>query len=129
LLAPLIAALPARTSQMAVRLLPHCSERVLGTGVTAEWRAIFDRFGISLHMPPTGCCGMAGMWGHETVNRAKSDKIFHHSWKAATAPGVDAILATGFSCRCQTRHVTGIELQHPVSLLRQLLQAPATMKG
>ncbi|WP_430253250.1 FAD-binding and (Fe-S)-binding domain-containing protein [Neorhizobium sp. DAR64872/K0K18] len=129
LLAPLIAALPARTSQMAVRLLPHCSERVLGTGVTAEWHAIFDRFGISLHMPPTGCCGMAGMWGHETVNRAKSDEIFHHSWKAATVPGVDAILATGFSCRCQTRHVTGIELQHPVSLLRQLLQAPATVKG
>ncbi|UIY29842.1 4Fe-4S dicluster domain-containing protein [Neorhizobium galegae] len=128
MLAPLIAALPARTSEMAVRLLPHCSERVLGAGATAEWRIIFDRLGIKLDMPATGCCGMAGMWGHESANRTKSNEIFGHSWKAATAPGPDAILATGFSCRCQTKHMTGTELQHPVSLLRQLLEAPVAMK-
>jgi FAD/FMN-containing dehydrogenase/Fe-S oxidoreductase len=129
MLAPLIAALPAQKSEMAVRLLPHCSERVLGAGATTEWRTIFARLGIKLNIPATGCCGMAGIWGHETANRAKSQSIFGHSWQAATAPGADVILATGFSCRCQTKHLTGAHLQHPVTLLRQLLEAPAAIKG
>ncbi|MGV8937357.1 MAG: FAD-binding and (Fe-S)-binding domain-containing protein [Allorhizobium sp.] len=122
ILAPLIAALPARTSGMTVRLLPHCSERVLGATATAGWRTIFERLGITLETPATGCCGMAGIWGHETANREKSKAIFAQSWQAAVSPGPDAILATGFSCRCQTADMTGTNLQHPVSLLRQLLE-------
>jgi FAD/FMN-containing dehydrogenase/Fe-S oxidoreductase len=124
LLAPLIAALPAQTSSLAVRLLPHCSERVLGAGATADWRRIFAQLGIALDTPATGCCGMAGIWGHEAANREKSEAIFAQSWQGATTPGPDAILATGFSCRCQTQHVTGTSLKHPVSLLRQLLETP-----
>ncbi len=129
MLAPLIAALPEQASDISVRLLPHCSERVLGAAATAEWQIIFARLGIKLDTPATGCCGMAGMWGHEAVNREKSTSIFAHSWQAATGPGADVILATGFSCRCQTRHLTGANLQHPVSLLRRLLDMPIAIEG
>lgn len=138
LLAPLIAeriaVAPAQRTGLSVRLLPHCSERVLGATATAEWRAVFDRLGIALDVPATGCCGMAGIWGHETRNRDKSDKIFAQSWQAATRPGPDAIqpdaiLATGFSCRCQTEKMTGTRLLHPISLLRQVMDKGAAVKG
>ncbi len=129
LLAPLIATVPAQQSAISVRLLPHCSERVLGTAATAQWHSIFAHLGIDLRIPATGCCGMAGIWGHEASNRAKSGSIFAQSWKAATAPGADVILATGFSCRCQTKHMTGQELQHPVSLLRRILENPVANEG
>lgn len=123
ILAPLMAALPPQASALTVRLLPHCSERVLGAAATAGWRSIFAGLGIAIDTPTTGCCGMAGIWGHETANRKKSEAIFAQSWQAAVSPGADAIVATGFSCRCQTAHMTGRTLQHPVSLLRQLLEA------
>ncbi len=132
-LAPLIAehfaGAAAQPSDLSVRLLPHCSERVLGQLVTAQWRAVFDRLGITLDTPATGCCGMAGIWGHETKNREKSDRIFAQSWQAATAAGPDAILATGFSCRCQTRHLTGTDLMHPISFLRQVLEKTGIARG
>lgn len=132
-LAPLIAGhfagATAQSSDLSVRLIPHCSERVLGQSVTAQWRAVFDRFGITLDTPATGCCGMAGIWGHETKNRQKSERIFAQSWQAATAAGPEVILATGFSCRCQTRHLAGIDLMHPISLLRQVLERTAGARG
>ncbi|WP_252737533.1 FAD-binding and (Fe-S)-binding domain-containing protein [Citreicella sp. C3M06] len=112
---------------MRVRLLPHCSERVQGAAGHTGWREVFARFGITLHIPATGCCGMAGMWGHETVNRATSETIFAQSWQDATAPATgpepDIILATGYSCRCQSAKVANRALQHPISLLRQLMAA------
>lgn len=122
LLSELMATAQVAPSAMAVRLLPHCSERVRGAAGSNGWRAVFARFGITLDMPATSCCGMAGTWGHETRNRATSERIFAQSWDDATAPGPDAILATGFSCRCQADKVAGRALAHPITLLRQLME-------
>jgi Fe-S oxidoreductase len=129
MLAPLIAALPAQP-------LRHRRAASAPLQRTRAWRCRnggveghFARLGIALDTPATGCCGMAGMWGHETANREKSEAIFTHSWQAATGPGADVILATGFSCRCQTRHIAGTDLQHPVSLLRQLLEIPVAIEA
>lgn len=105
-----------------LRLLPHCSERVQGAKTTENWRVIFDQLGASLDMPPTGCCGMAGTWGHEVKNRDASRLIFAQSWKGATADEAFEIMATGFSCRCQTRELMGTRLAHPLSSLRNLLE-------
>ncbi len=123
LLAELLCRADLPSRKMSVRLLQHCSERVRGPGVAETWRAVFASLGVALDLPPTSCCGMAGMWGHEARNRATSRAIFHQSWADAVAPGPDAILATGFSCRCQTAEVAGRTLLHPVSLLRRLLEA------
>lgn len=120
LLAQLANRIPAIRRPLDVRLLPHCSERVRGATDIAAWRAVFERFGVTLDTPRAGCCGMAGMWGHETRNRAASEAIFAQSWEDAVASGPDVILATGYSCRCQTAEIAGRRLRHPISLLREL---------
>lgn len=131
LLAALIEDADLPTRELRVRLLPHCSERVRGAAASDGWRKVFARLGVTLETPATSCCGMAGTWGHETQNRATSEAIFAQSWANATGqssgqssgPGPDAILATGFSCRCQTEKITGRALSHPITLLREMLEA------
>ena len=35
--------------------------------------------GVDLRVLPSGCCGMAGLYGHEKANRARSEKIYQLS--------------------------------------------------
>ena len=34
-----------------------------------EWQEIFGRFGQQLNVEKVGCCGMAGVFGHEVQNQ------------------------------------------------------------
>ena len=51
----------------------------------------------------SGCCGMAGLYGHELANRPTSETIYGLSWGPILADARHAgrTLATGYSCRCQ----------------------------
>lgn len=106
------------------RLLGHCTEQALRPQALASWAEALAGFGITATPTRTGCCGMAGLFGHEAANQKLSRDIFALSWSHVTQD--DAMLATGFSCRCQTKRLTGRRPLHPVQLIDRVLagQAP-----
>lgn len=111
-----LAGLPAgQGSGPAVTVLTHCTEKTADPGVTQRWRAIAARLGVTLEAGAAGCCGMSGLFGHEAENASLSRRIFDLSWRAPLAEG--PVVATGFSCRCQSERLTGLAVVHPVSLL------------
>ncbi len=101
------------------RLLGHCTEQALRPQALAEWATVLARFGIDAVPTRTGCCGMAGLFGHEVANQRLSRDIFALGWQAATQDA--AVLATGFSCRCQTKRLTGTRPLHPIELIDRML--------
>lgn len=101
-------------------LLPHCTERTNAAGSLGDWQHVFRRLGLELTVLASGCCGMAGTYGHEARHRATSERIYTLSWRekvAAHARG-GRLLATGYSCRSQAKIIDGVALLHPVQALR-----------
>jgi Fe-S oxidoreductase len=106
-------------------LLPHCTERTNAPAATSDWVKVARRLGVDLRILASGCCGMAGLYGHERANRATSERIYGLSWKALLAQRAQAgrVVASGYSCRCQAGLVDGLQLMHPLQLLLRSLQA------
>ena len=102
-----------------VRLLPHCTERSIAHETLLAWKKIFRYFGIELDVVAAGCCGMAGAYGHDKDNQAISRKIFELSWARQLTGAGDTshTVATGYSCRCQTKRFASANLKHPVQFL------------
>ncbi|NEU94721.1 D-2-hydroxyglutarate dehydrogenase YdiJ [Bradyrhizobium uaiense] len=105
-------------------LLPHCSERSLAVSSLKDWQATFAAAGATLRVLPSGCCGMAGTYGHEAEHRATSEQIYAMSWAAhvATSAQSGRLLATGYSCRSQVKIVDGRTLPHPAQALLACLR-------
>ena len=90
----------------------HCHQKALyGTGAMM---AIYDHTGGAATEIPSGCCGMAGSFGYEKEHYDLSEKI----GAAVLFPAVNAlkadhaIVASGFSCRHQIAHFTGVRAKH-----------------
>jgi (R)-2-hydroxyglutarate dehydrogenase len=111
-------------------MLPHCTERTTAAASLKDWEHIFTKFGATLKILPSGCCGMAGTYGHEAEHRATSQKIYAMSWANYVAEnrGNGRLLSTGYSCRSQTVLIDGEKLLHPVQALLKMLQ-PVTNPG
>lgn len=120
--------IPTRLPVRRYRLFAHCTEATNAKASLADWQTLFALAGQQLSVESIGCCGMAGTYGHERDNRDTSAKIYAQSW----APRVDAadtgdeILATGYSCRSQAKRFSARTLRHPISALREALDAVAT---
>lgn len=100
------------------RLLAHCTEKTNATAATALWSQVFRQAGLLLTPQATGCCGMSGTYGHEARNLATSKTIFAQSWEPALAQENAAEpLATGYSCRSQTKRLRQQRLRHPIEAL------------
>lgn len=106
-------------------LLPHCTEKTNAPSSVNQWQQIFTALGLSLQTQAVGCCGMAGTYGHETRNLANSQTIYDQSWRPVieTATNTEAILATGYSCRCQTKRFSQTEIRHPIQALYRTLSS------
>ena len=98
-------------------LAAHCTEKTQLPESGGQWRRIFTAFGLTLESLATGCCGMAGSYGHEAEHVASSRGIYQLSWQEKVAGHADAVLATGYSCRCQVKRLAGRTLRHPVQVL------------
>eukprot|EP01037_Dinobryon_pediforme_P012517 gene12517-12605_t len=99
-----LATIPAASSEAGeYLLLPHCSERSLAVASLRDWQAAFTAAGASLRVLSSGCCGMAGTYGHEAEHRATSEQIYAMSWgpQIAKLAPERRLLATGYSCRSQ----------------------------
>lgn len=126
----LLQALPerAKLDHCRYRLLAHCTEKTNVPASVDQWQQVFARAGLRLDSQASGCCGMAGTYGHESRNVATSKAIFEQSWgpllDGGNAAGQFELLATGYSCRCQVKRLRGQRLRHPVEVLLQSIELP-----
>jgi Fe-S oxidoreductase len=120
-------ALPVVGDGAAYGLLPHCTERTNALAAVRDWSSVFAAFGLRLDILPSGCCGMAGTWGHEAEHRAMSEHIYGLSWAphVAAAGTSGTLLADGYSCRSQAKLIDGASLPHPVQALLAAIRRPA----
>ena len=105
-------------------LLGHCTEKTTAESSLELWKDVFDLFGLDLMLINSGCCGMAGTYGHETEHYEESLGIYNLSWRKKIPDDPfyrHKILATGFSCRSQVMRFDGFRPLHPVqALLREV---------
>ncbi|WP_233193145.1 FAD-binding and (Fe-S)-binding domain-containing protein [Acidimangrovimonas sediminis] len=99
-----------------VSLFLHCTERSAVPGAGEDWRRVFKALGLTVALPATGCCGMAGTFGHQTRHRATSARLYAMSWAEPMAASAEAAV-TGFSCRSQTLREAGRRTPHPLGLI------------
>ncbi len=104
-------------------LFSHCTETAVLPDSGRQWQQIFQCFGAKLELIATGCCGMAGTYGHEVKNQQNSQGIFALSWqpKLADLP-LSHCLATGYSCRSQVKRFTQSRLDHPLQALLSMIK-------
>jgi FAD/FMN-containing dehydrogenase/Fe-S oxidoreductase len=99
----------------------HCHQQAV-MGMDAD-RALLTRLGLEVHIPESGCCGMAGAFGfargHFEVSQAVGERVLLPAVRAAGPEAL--VLADGFSCREQIRQGTGRRALHLAELLRHSL--------
>jgi Fe-S oxidoreductase len=102
-------------------LLAHCTEKTNAVSSVKDWQTVFAKLGQQLKVIETGCCGMAGTYGHESSNVETSKKIYSLSWSQVVNNPVNTgkLTATGYSCRSQTKRIDNVKLPHPVQILLQ----------
>ncbi|SFM94818.1 FAD/FMN-containing dehydrogenase [Izhakiella capsodis] len=109
-------------------LFSHCTEVTALPSAPQQWQGIFAYFGATLKNISTGCCGMAGTFGHEAKNHENSLAIFQQSWHPALEKMPrQRCLATGYSCRSQIRRVEGNGVRHPLQALLELIPEQAAI--
>ena len=111
-----------RTPRQSLRFHAHCHQQAIAG--TRDASALLSHvWGDSATTLDAGCCGMAGAFGHELehydVARAiGEDRLF----PAVRDRGEAAIAVSGFSCRHQIAHHTGVTPRHLVEHLADLLE-------
>ena len=101
----------------------HCHQKSLvGTGKCAEMLRLIP--GASVHVIPSGCCGMAGSFGYEKEHYATSmaigEMVLFPAVRSAVSKsgGRPAVVAApGTSCRQQILDGTGVRAHHPIEIL------------
>lgn len=103
-------------------LFSHCTEATALPDSVKIWQNLFRRFGATLQSVSTGCCGMAGTYGHEMPNLARSKGIYQLSWAQPyqSLPS-ERCLTTGYSCRSQVKRMEGKVMLHPLQALLTLV--------
>ena len=104
-----------------IALFSHCTEKTTLPNTQKLWADIFKHIGLNLKPVATGCCGMAGTYGHEAEHKDYSRKLFDLSWKKPLSKD-GAKCLTGYSCRAQVKRFSSVnENTHPASLLNQFI--------
>lgn len=106
-----------------VALLGHCGEKTSIQASGRQWQAVYKAFGLDLEIVKSGCCGMAGAFGHEAMHYEASKGIYEQSWKPklSAAGHGRQFVAAGASCRSQVQRFEGVELSHPLQFLSRRL--------
>ena len=108
----------------------HCHQKsLIGVGQTADLLRLIP--GATVHVIPSGCCGMAGSFGYEKEHYATSmaigEMVLFPAVRAASAGAADParrtlVAAPGTSCRHQILDGTGFRAQHPLEILFDCLK-------
>jgi Fe-S oxidoreductase len=116
--------LPKINRPESYQLFGHCTEKTAALASQRQWQQIFNAVGLQLNLVETGCCGMAGIYGHEAEHYTESQGIYQMSWGRQLSENIEKqpyILATGYSCRSQVKRFDGWQPLHPVQLLLKLM--------
>ena len=113
-------ALTRTASPRKVLLFGHCTEQARAPEWIAQWADVLRTVGHEVRVASSGCCGMAGVFGHEAEHADMSRALYRLSWTPQLESSVetwhDVVLATGWSCRSQA-HRHGDSMQSPLGLL------------
>ena len=104
-------------------ILLHCTEKTAQPETAARWGRVMAHLGLDVRFPKVGCCGMAGLFGHQAEQAELSRRIFDIGWRPRLGDDPARTLATGFSCRCQTERFAGHRPRHPVEAVLAHLEA------
>ena len=111
-------------NETEIALFGHCTEKTAISMTEKNWQKIFAHYNFKLSPVKVGCCGMAGLYGHEAENAENSFNIFQQSWQPKLANHQDRPIAvTGFSCRCQMDRFGYGKPAHPTEILASLLDS------
>jgi Fe-S oxidoreductase len=100
-----------------VRVHGHCHQKAFGT-FDATLELLRTIPGADVAAIESGCCGMAGAFGHEKGHYDVSMKMGELSLLPAVRAAASAdIVAAGTSCRQQILDGTGRVAQHPLTFL------------
>ncbi|MCK4341240.1 MAG: FAD-binding protein [Phycisphaerae bacterium] len=95
----------------------HCHTKAL-FGTAAAISLLSAPPGFEVGEIPSGCCGMAGSFGHEVehydVAQAIGEEVL---FPAVRGRGDAEIAVSGFSCRHQIEHHTGVRAKHLLEYL------------
>jgi len=125
-----------RDDPVEIWLHGHCHQKAL-VGIDKTAAALRLLPGATVHVIPSGCCGMAGSFGYEkehyrrsleigemvlfpAVRRALGLRKSSDSARVSSTPAV--VVAPGTSCRQQILDGTGAHAVHPVELLYNWLK-------
>ncbi|MCB9851574.1 MAG: FAD-binding protein [Phycisphaerales bacterium] len=105
-------------SPARVRFHGHCHQKaMIGT---ADTLAVLRRFNLDVEEINSGCCGMAGSFGHEREHYDVSTAIGESRLFPAVRSDPDAQIAvSGFSCRHQIAHHTGATPRHFIEIIAE----------
>ena len=121
-----------KESEMDIWLHGHCHQKAL-VGVEKTASALRLIKGATVHVIPSGCCGMAGSYGYEAehykTSLAIGEMVLFPTIRKAIAvdrqggaKGTPAIVAApGISCRQQILDGTGVKAVHPIVILDRYL--------
>ncbi len=105
--------------QQALQLLMHCTEQTAIPTAAKQWQQVFAYWQLPVSNQATGCCGMAGTYGHEKENLTTSKKLYEMSWQQPVNEAQVVNLVTGFSCRSQVKRLDNKRALHPLQWLAQ----------
>jgi Fe-S oxidoreductase len=99
----------------------HCHQKAL-VGAADAMQLLTAAFGDRATQINSGCCGMAGSFGHEAEHYDVARAIGEQRLFPAVRAAPDAHVAiSGFSCRQQIEHHTKASPLHIVELLAETL--------
>lgn len=107
---------PTARQQNRISVFRHCMEQSSIGANSGNWNKVFGALGLDIDLHSTGCCGMAGLYGHEVRHADASKRLFEMSWRDKIAANGQNYV-TGFSCRCQVRRMTNEDPAHPMSAI------------
>ncbi len=122
-----------RDDPVEVWLHGHCHQKAL-VGIDKTAAALRLLPGATVHVIPSGCCGMAGSFGYEKEHYRRSleigEMVLFPTVRRAlglctspdSAPVPAVVVAPGTSCRQQILDGTGAHAVHPVELLYSWLR-------
>jgi hypothetical protein len=64
---------------------------------------------------------MAGLFGHQKRHQRVSRRLYDASWRDHVESG-EQVMATGFSCRCQSERLSGSTPRHPLGVIAGMLR-------
>jgi Fe-S oxidoreductase len=96
----------------------HCHQKALYG--TQGMKTLLSKGNQTVGEIPSGCCGMAGSFGYEMEHYDLSRRIGENILFPAVRSKKEGttVVASGFSCRHQIEHFTGVKPKHWVEVIR-----------